>query len=123
MTNNITVIIPIHEVQENLGKYLKNALLSLKEQILKPSQILIVRSKNKKLKTFLEEFDFGEIFNPNPNNEITIKVIENKSKDTSFQSQLNFGVTNVETEYFTFLEYDDELSKIWLNSANTYING
>ena len=34
MTNNITVIIPIHEVQENLGKYLKNALLSLKEQIL-----------------------------------------------------------------------------------------
>ena len=79
MTNNITVIIPIHKVEKDLEKYLKNALLSVKQQTLKPSQILIVRSKNKKLATFLEEFDFGEIFNPNPNNEITIKVIENKS--------------------------------------------
>lgn len=122
MTNNITVIIPIHKFEKNLEKYLKNALLSVKQQTLKPSQILIVRSKNKKLTTFLEEFDFGEIFNPNTDDEIKIKIIENKSKDTSFQNQLNFGVDNVETEYFTFLEYDDELSKIWLNSANTYIN-
>ena len=115
MTNNITVIIPIHKVQENLDKYLKNALLSVEQQTLKPSEILIVRSKDKKLKTFLDDFDFGGVKDK-------IRVIENKSKDSSFQNQLNFGVDNVETEYFTFLEYDDELSKIWLNSANTYIN-
>tara|TARA_Y100000589_G_scaffold60170_1_gene50964 strand:- start:691 stop:1488 length:798 start_codon:yes stop_codon:yes gene_type:complete len=115
MTNNITVIIPIHKVQKNLDKYLKNALLSVEQQTLEPSEILIVRSKDKKLKTFLDDFDFGGVKDK-------IRVIENKSKDTSFQNQLNFGANNVESEYFTFLEYDDELSKIWLNSANTYIN-
>ena len=82
MTNNITVIIPIHEVQENLDKYLKNALLSVEQQTLEPSEVLIVRSKDKKLKTFLDDFDFGGVKDK-------IRVVENKSKDTSFQSQMN----------------------------------
>ena len=82
MTNNITVIIPIHKVQKNLDKYLKNALLSVEQQTLEPSEILIVRSKDKKLKTFLDDFDFGGVKDK-------IRVIENKSKDTSFQNQLN----------------------------------
>lgn len=115
MANNITIIIPIHKVQKNLEKYLKNALLSVEQQILKPSEVLIVRSKDKKLKTFLSDFDFGNL------KEI-VRIVENKTNDISFQNQLNIGVDNVNTEYFTFLEYDDELSKIWLNSANTYIN-
>ena len=64
------------------------------------------RSKNKELATFLEEFDFGEIFNTNPNNEITIKIVENTTEKYDFQSQVNFGVANCETEYFTLLEFD-----------------
>ena len=52
-------------------------------------------------------FDFGNL------KEI-VRIVENKTDDTSFQNQLNIGVDNVNTEYFTFLEYDDELSKIWL---------
>lgn len=115
MANNITVIIPIHEVQKNLEKYLKNALLSVEQQTLKPSEVLIVRSSDKKLKKFLNDFDFG-------GTKEIVRVVENTTDDTSFQNQLNIGVDNVNTEYFTFLEYDDELSKIWLNSANTYIN-
>ena len=115
MANNITVIIPIHEVQKNLEKYLKNALLSVEQQTLKPSEVLIVRSSDKKLEKFLNDFDFG-------GTKEIVRVVENTTDDTSFQNQLNIGVDNVNTEYFTFLEYDDELSKIWLNSANTYIN-
>ena len=121
MSNNITVILPIHEVQENLDKYLKTALISVNQQTLKPSQILIVRSKDKELTKFLEEFDFGEIFNPNPNNEITIKIIENTTEKYDFQSQVNFGVANCETEYFTLLEFDDEMSKIWIKNGVEYI--
>ena len=115
MANDITVIIPIHEVQDNLDNFLKNALLSVEQQTLLPKEVLIVRSKNKDLKKLLDTFDFGNI------KDIT-RVIENKSDDTSFQNQINVGVENVNTEFFTFLEYDDELSKIWLNSVTTYIN-
>ena len=64
----------------------------------------------------MNDFDFG-------GTKEIVRVVENTTDDTSFQNQLNIGVDNVNTEYFTFLEYDDELSKNGSNlNANTYIN-
>ena len=71
--------------------------------------------KNKELKTFLNKFDFGAV------KDIT-RIVENDNEDTSFQSQINYGVNESNTPYFTFLEYDDELSKIWIKNGKEYIN-
>ena len=51
MSNNITVILPIHEIQENTETLLKKAITSIATQSVKPKELLIVRSKDKKLKT------------------------------------------------------------------------
>jgi glycosyltransferase involved in cell wall biosynthesis len=113
MSNNITVILPIHEVQDNTEDYLKKSIESVASQIVKPKELLIVTSDNKKLKTLLKKFDFGEI------KKIT-RVVENTTGDFGFQSQLNFGVSECGTEYFTFLEYDDIMSQIWIKNGTEY---
>ncbi len=61
MSTNITVILPVHEVQDNTENYLKRAIESVSSQIVKPDQLLIVAAKNKELKNLLDKFDFGDI--------------------------------------------------------------
>ena len=58
MSTNITVILPIHELQDNTENYLKKSIESISSQQLLPDELLIVRSDDTKLKTFLENFDF-----------------------------------------------------------------
>ena len=58
MSSNITVIIPIHEVQDNLETYLHKALNSVVEQTTLPSEVLIVIADDKKLNDLLNNFDF-----------------------------------------------------------------
>lgn len=111
--SNITVILPIHEVQNNMESLLKRSVDSVANQKNKPFELLIVRSKNEELKNFLDSFDFGNI------KDIT-RIVENDG-NTSFQSQLNYGIGEIKTPYFTFLEYDDELSSIWLQYGEEYI--
>ena len=111
--SNITVIIPVHEVQNNMSDLLKKSVNSVASQKTKPKELLIVHSNNEELKKFLTEFDFGETKD-------YVRLVENDG-DTSFQGQINYGVEKTTTPYFTFLEYDDELSTIWLESGEDYI--
>jgi glycosyltransferase involved in cell wall biosynthesis len=55
MSNNITVIIPIHKIEEN---YFNGCIQSIKNQRVKPDQVLIVRSDDKELVKFLDSYDF-----------------------------------------------------------------
>ena len=50
------------------------------------------------------------------------KVLKNESGEYDFQSQINYGVEQSSGEYFTFLEYDDEMSQIWIKNGVEYIN-
>ena len=43
--------------------------------------------------------------------DLNIEIIANDG-DTDYQSQINFAAQNVETEYMSILEFDDEVSKI-----------
>ena len=114
MSTNITVILPIHEIQDNLENYLKKAVESVNTQKLLPDELLIVRSDDKKLKKFLNDFDFGDVKG-------FTRIVENKTGNHDFQTQINYGVSQCKTEYFTFLEYDDELSQIWIKNSVEYI--
>ena len=51
---NITVIIPLHKTDEKFNDYFINCVKSLKSQTSVPSNVLIVRSQDDKLKNYLE---------------------------------------------------------------------
>lgn len=107
--SNISVIIPVHSLSTEEDKELLNlAISSVEKQKVLPSELLIVIAKSEKDKLEM------------PDSKLNVRVIIN-SGDTSFQSQLNLGVASAKSEWITFLEYDDELSSIWLDNATKYI--
>lgn len=114
MSTNITVIIPVHELQTNTLEYLNKAITSISNQKTKPEEVLIVTANDTTLTEALTTFDYGTI------KDIT-RIVTNTTDNTSFQSQINVGVENTNTEFFTFLEVDDELSTIWLDTVTKYI--
>jgi len=109
--SNISVIVPVHKLEDN---YLVGCIESIKKQKSKPHEVLFITSDNKELNKFLNDYDFGDI------KDIT-KVIENSTKKYDFQSQINFGAEQSSGDYVTFLEYDDEMSPIWLKNGIEYI--
>ena len=110
--SNITVILPIHEINEVNEKYFANAIKSINAQIVKPDEVLIVAKSEENLLKFLSDFNYGEIAG-------SVRIIENTGK-ADVCSQINLGVSQVNTEWFSFLEIDDEYSKIWLKNVVEY---
>lgn len=107
---DITILIPVHSINEKFDKYFSNAVTSIKTQKSVPSNILIVSSTDKKLTTYLDSFDFGDL---------NVKIIKNKG-DTTFMGQINYGVTKIQTKWFSILEYDDEYSNIWFSNVEKH---
>ena len=113
--SKITVILPIHEFGENLKKYVDVAITSALSQVGAAPNILVVythRAEEGGLLTFLAEKNYGE----------RVSTIKNEEK-TDFCGQVNFGVKNIETPYFSILEYDDEYSIVYMRNAEKYIDG
>lgn len=108
----ITVIIPVHELNDITKPLFANAITSIKTQLVRPDALLIVIPKNKELNDFMTSFDFRDL------KEI-VSVVINEG-ETDFASQINFGVANVKTEWFSVLEYDDEFANIWIKNAVEY---
>ena len=101
---NITLIVPVHKLEEN---YIVGCIESIKNQKVKPFEVLFVTSNDEKLKKYLTDYDFGDL------KDVT-KVVENETGDYGFQSQINYGAEQSTGDYFTFVEYDDEVSPIWI---------
>jgi glycosyltransferase involved in cell wall biosynthesis len=110
--SNITVIVPIHKLEKD---YLVGCIESIKNQKVKPYEVLFVTSNDEEVKNYLNDYDFGDI------KDIT-KVIENETGNYDFQSQINYGVEQSTGDYFTFVEYDDEVSPIWIKNGVEYTN-
>jgi len=105
--NKTTVILPIHKMDESIASYLEKAIKSIEMQKVKPEELLIVTQK-------------GVEINKELLNNVNYRIIENEGK-TDFCSQINFGVENVKTSYFSILEVDDEYSKIWFDNVEKHI--
>lgn len=104
---NTTVILPIHKMDENLNSYFEKAVKSIEQQKVKPKELLIVTPKGLELnKEILSNVNY--------------RIVENEGK-TDFASQVNLGVENTKTQYFSILEVDDEYSKIWFDNVSKYI--
>jgi len=114
---NTSVIIPIHEYNESIEKYLKNAIYSIskQEKINKLPKIYLVYAKS--IKNEIEEF----LKSPNENEyKPEIECVINNG-ETDFQSQVNLGVSKVDTDYFSILELDDEYSTTYFYNVEKYI--
>ena len=108
----VTVIIPVHELNDTTKELLGNAITSVIEQKVQTDELLIVVPKGA---SFIDTVK-GLL----PKHKLKMSVIENDGK-TDFASQVNFGVSKVTTEWFSVLEMDDEYANIWFKNVETYI--
>ncbi len=106
---NITVILPLHKIDEDYNKMLFNAVKSV-EDFHNDVKLLIVCPDN--VKTEVDKITLSEKL------EISYNV---HTGDTDFCSQVNRGIQNCGTEWFTILEVDDEFKPIWLKSMTQYV--
>lgn len=110
----ISVIMPVHELDEYTKKTFSNAVQSVKEQIVRPDVLLIVVPKDTEAATFIKSYDYGDYKD-------SVTILENEEK-TDFSSQVNYGVKACKTEWFSVLEFDDEYAKIWFKNVIEYRN-
>lgn len=97
--SDITVIIPVHEWNENVEKLFGEAVKSVPKDI----QIIVSTTSKIAKEGWTNKY----------------KIVKH-DKSTSFQSLVNAGVNEVKTEWFSILEFDDEYSPIWFDNFIKY---
>lgn len=109
---NVSVILPIESSKhKNFMDLFSNAVLSVKQQSVGVNELVIVHSDEESLVNIVKEFDYSGL---------TVNLVENTG-DTDFASQMNLGVKNANSEWVSFLEFDDEYSSIWFKNVKRYM--
>lgn len=107
---DITVIIPVHDNCEKTKTMLNNAVSNVKSMeydgVIK---VMIVIPET------IESWDIEGFDNETD-------VIVKNNGETDYCSQINLGVSKVETEYFSIMEYDDRYNLKWFKMFNEYLN-
>jgi len=107
--SNISAIVPVHEYNDEVKKYLEICLSSINEQVeYNFDEIIVVSTKE----------IYKKVSNDFPN---VINLI-NRTESTSYQSQVMVGVNSVTSKYFTIIEFDDEISSKYLKNMILYSN-
>lgn len=115
---NITTIIPVHEYNEKIRTLLSSALDSISEQK------GIGEERPEVLVVYAASLDNNEQFNKDKQEKrelIDDKYLKNDG-NTDFQSQINYAVSKTETDWFTILEFDDELSTTYFKQVLHHID-
>ena len=102
---NISVIVPVHKIDGDYKEMLLNALSSVTE--------------------FIDDVNVLIVCPPSIVNELndipSVQIVIN-NESTDFCTQVNKGIENTTTEWFTILEMDDEFKRSWFTSMNEYMN-
>ena len=104
---NITVILPIHRIEDSYRAMLDNSIKSV-EQFYEDVKLIIVCPPPIKN----ELINLSEL--------LEINIVTNNG-ETDFCSQVNLGIQKCDTEWFSILEVDDEYKPIWLKSIDQYV--
>ena len=96
---NITTIIPIHEYNEKIATLLDKAIESVQKQegISELPEVIVVSPLG--LQGLIE-------YCSKYNDTLKLRLINHESK-TDYQSQVNYAVKKITTDYFSVLEFDD----------------
>lgn len=105
----ISVILPIHTIENGSGELLMKAVETVYKQTMRPKELLIVSSDNEVLTYFSNLLDgLKEINTSNVN----VRFIKSDG-DNSFQTNVNYGVQNCTGEFFSVLSFDDLYHQKW----------
>jgi len=108
---NITVVIPIHSHEtKDFDTYYYNAIKSIIDSRVQPERVLIIAPKE--VVAYLDKFPAST--------DVPFDFMENNG-DTDFATQMNTAVAAVKTEFFSFLEFDDEYSSVWFSNVEKYM--
>ena len=110
--NNISVILPVHSLNEETKTLLNNSIKSVLTQTVKPEALIIVAPKGSDVVKHVKTIDFGDYSD-------SVVIAENDGL-TDFSSQINYGVSVCKTEWFSILELDDEYANIWFKNVVEY---
>ena len=119
----ISVIIPIHEYNDELSLLVDKAIDSVINQKgvdVIPKILLvyptIIESNIKGLvESQLSKHQDSGITSNN------FYLVPNHSDESDYQTQVNLGVESVTTEYFSVLEFDDEYADSYIKNATIYL--
>jgi hypothetical protein len=113
---NISIIIPIHEYNEQIVNLLNKAISSVTKQegLTELPQIIIVYAAAIEIE--IENYNTTRT----TNNELNIIFIKNEGK-LDYQSQVNLAIDTVTTNYFSVLEFDDEYGTTFFRNIEKYI--
>ena len=103
---NITILLPIHTIEGDYKEMLKMAVESIENFHNDVKLTVICPSSIKNDITISSE-------------KIEYTILENKG-ETDFCSQINLGIDNCDTEWFSILEVDDQYRPVWLSLVNEY---
>ena len=109
----ISVILPVSSsLVKNFDELFEKAIESIKKQQSQIDELVLVHTDEESLVNFISNFDFGDL---------NVKKVVNTTENTDFQSQVNMGIENSTSEWFSILEFDDEYSFIWFKNVKNYI--
>ena len=97
--SDITVIIPVHVWGDDIKSMFTNALKSIDSEV----KVIVSTSS-----------DSGYSYKDK-----SIKVVKSDN-GSSFQHLVNLGVDNVDTEWFSVLEFDDTFTETWFDNFIKY---
>jgi GT2 family glycosyltransferase len=106
----ISVVVPVHELNDETKKMFANAVKSVNDQFVKPDYIIVVVPKDSDAHKFMKDYKFEGV----------PAIIAENDGETDFSSQVNFGVSQCKTEWFSILEFDDEYGNIWFKNVVEY---
>ena len=111
--SEVTIIIPIHEFNDEIAKHFAYSLNSINRQEKFDGKIETIVVAPTKIITEIAD-------TVNKYEKLNVLLLYNNN-ETDFQSQINFAVEKVKTKYFAVLEFDDELSNKFFKNADAYI--
>ena len=114
MNTNISVILPVHQLDEQTKPLFDNAIKSVQEQLTLPDELVIVVPKNSDVSKYIGSYDFKTI-------KSIVTIAENEG-ETDFATQFNYGVSVAKSEWVSLLEFDDEYANIWFKNVVHYMN-
>lgn len=110
----LSFIIPIHQYDKSIEEYLSRLIKSIDLQKLGSGQILP--------KVFIVHDPKIKELSKLNSDKAKINLLPNTSGDTCYQAQVNFAVKNIETEFFSVLEFDDEIGDTYVSNVYKHIN-
>lgn len=108
---SLSVIMPLKSsIVKDFDDFFQKAIKSIQSNSTKILELVIVHTEEEQLKSFLENFDFGDIF---------VKKVLHQG-DSNYASQINLGIKESSGDWISFFEFDDEYSSIWFKNVVKY---